>query len=783
MNLKSALLLAICAITGVSLAGEAVFFQAYNLNGPATVIEGRNWLAGSSTNLTLKGKPFENQSVALRPTTAPGRAQMLRSSIMGDKPELRISGLPEGEYQIVLYIWEDTQSEQYDVHINKKPVAEKQHTGVSGSWRKLGPWLTRPQQGAIEVSARCAGHSAINLSGVEIWSGSDPLPAEALPRFVETLTPEHSEFFEKRIRPLLVNNCYECHKAGARKVGGALLLDSRAGLQKGGDNGPVLVPGDPDASLLIQAVKHVDAKLTMPPEGKLSSEEIADLERWIRMGAPDPRTADTVAALRARESIDWTKAREWWSFRPLSSLPPPSVKDASWGRGDLGRFLLNRMESAGLKPAPPAEKRQLLRRASFDLIGLPPSAAELEAFLEDESPDAFARVIDRLLSSPGYGERWGRHWLDVVRYADTAGDNSDFPIPQMHKYRDWVIEAFNRGMPYDQFVREQLAGDLMPDPTTEVTHARLIATGYIANSRRFGSRVEDYPQHLTIEDTIDNVGRSFLGLTVSCARCHDHKFDPIAAADYYALYGIFGSTRYPWPGIELEQKQRDLIPLVEVSKMAEADAARESYDREKRKLEREVQKLKDSLKDYSGEEKKKVEAQVKQAEQTVKDHVLKGLPFDLAYAVTESRQFEDARIQAKGDPAKPGDVVRRGFLRILGGQTLSEDSKSSGRLELAGWITDPTNPLTARVMVNRIWLHHFGKGLVPTPNDFGKQGKPPTHPELLDWLAARFIASGWSIKQMHRTIMLSAAYQLSSVRTPEAVLKDPGNDLLSAFPR
>jgi hypothetical protein len=370
--------------------------------------------------------------------------------------------------------------------------------------------------------------------------------------------------------------------------------------------------------------------------------------------------------------------------------------------------------------------------------------------------------VNRLLDSPHYGERWGRHWLDVVRYADTAGDNSDFPIPQMHRYRDWVINAFNRDLPYDQFVREQLAGDLLSGATTQETHERLIATGYIANARRFGSRVEDYPQHLTIEDTIDNVGRAFLGLTVSCARCHDHKFDPITAADYYALYGTFHSTRYPWPGIELDQKQRDLVPLVEPGHLAEAEHARKAHDEEKRRLEKEVQKLKDSLKDTPAEEKKNVEAKIKVAEQAVKDHVNRGLPFEQAYAVAEAPKSADVAIQLKGDPAKPGDVVPRRFLTVLGGQQLPASETASGRRQLAEWIVDPKNPLATRVMVNRLWLHHFGKGLVPTPNDFGKQGKPPTHPELLDWLATQFIESGWSVKAMHRSIMLSRTYRLSS---------------------
>jgi hypothetical protein len=492
---------------------------------------------------------------------------------------------------------------------------------------------------------------------------------------------------------------------------------------------------------------------------------------------------DTVVTAQAKSAIDWNKAREWWSFRPLTAPPVPAVKQKRWPANDLDRFILARLERENLQPAPDAEKRLLIRRATFDLIGLPPAPEEVEAFLKDKSRDAFAKVVDRILASPHYGERWGRYWLDVVRYADTAGDNSDFPIPQMFRYRDWVIRAFNRDLPYDQFVREQLAGDLLPGTTTPETHERLIATGYIANARRFGSRVDDYPQHLTIEDTIDNLGRAFLGLTINCARCHDHKFDPITAADYYALYGIFHSTRYPWPGIELEQKQRDLVPLVEPGQLAEADAARKTYDEEKRRLDKNVQKLKDALKEKTGDEKKDWEAKIKEAEQTLKDFVKKGLPFELAYAVAESKKIENVALQQKGDPAKPGPVVPRHFLTVLNGAEIPATDKSSGRRQLAEWIVARDNPLAARVMANRIWLHHFGKGLVPTPNDFGKQGKPPTHPELLNWLASKFIASGWSVKEMHRVIMLSHTYQLASARSEDAMTRDVSNELLSSFPR
>jgi len=778
------LLLLLCLATApIKLAAaDATFLRALNLNGPALEIDGRKWEGTNAANFSVAGKFFENQSVALKPATDQARARMIRSSVWGDKVDVTLAAVPEGAYQIFLYVWEDTINEQFNLLVNDQLVLERFNSGTAGAWKKLGPWRTTSRDGQLKVSARTPSHGAANLSGLEVWSGDGAIPTAAGAQFVTALTPEHMEFFERKIRPVFVEHCYECHSAGAKKIKGGLVLDSRAGVIKGGDTGAAITPGDPEASLLIQAIRHTDAELAMPKK-KLPAQVISDLELWVRMGAPDPRTEDTVASTQAKSAIDWNKAREWWSFQPLKSPAVPTVKQKRWPANDLDRFILARLEKENLRPADDAEKRVLIRRATFDLTGLPPTPEEVEAFLADKSSRAFAKVVERLLASPHYGERWGRYWLDVVRYADTAGDNSDFPIPQMHRYRDWVIHAFNRDLPYDQFVREQLAGDLLPGATTQETHERLIATGYIANARRFGSRVEDYPQHLTIEDTIDNLGRTFLGLTINCARCHDHKFDPITAKDYYALYGIFHSTRYPWPGIELEQKQRDLVPLVEPGKLAEADAARKAYDDEKRRLDKNVQKLKDSLKDKSGDEKKNVEAQIKDAEQVLKDFVKQGLPFELAYAVADAKKIENVALQQKGDPAKPGPVVPRRFLTVLNGSEIPERDKTSGRRQLAEWIVARDNPLAARVMVNRIWLHHFGKGLVPTPNDFGKQGKPPTHPELLDWLASKFIASGWSVKEMHRVIMLSRSYQLTSTRSGDALAHDVSNELLSSFPR
>ena len=764
-------------------AAEATFVRAINLNGPALTIDGRTWAAGATAaDFKQTGKTFANQKVTLKPPTDAARAEMIRSSVWGSKVDLEVSNLPTGTYQVILYVWEDNHDEQFDLLVNGTVVMAKFHSGSAGMWKRLGPWRATSTDGRLTISARGASHGAANLSGLEIWGGDGPIPDNAA-RFAGSATPEQVAFFEAKIRPVLIESCYECHSATAKKIKGGLLLDSRAAVQLGGNTGPVITPGNPDASLLIEALRHSSEDLAMPPDDKLPSHVIADFETWVRMGAPDPRITDTVAAVKASGSIDWTKAREWWSFRPLTTPKPPAVEASRWPANDIDRFILARLEAAPLKPTADAGKHALIRRATYDLTGLPPTPDEVANFIGDKSPDAFARVVDRLLASPRYGERWGRHWLDVVRYADTAGDNSDYPIPQMHRYRDWVIDAFNRDLPYDEFVRDQVAGDLRGGVTDEERHARLIATGYIANARRFGSRVDDYPQHLTIEDTIDNIGRSFLGLTVSCARCHDHKFDPITTKDYYALYGIFHNTRYPWPGIELDKKQRDFVPLVSSDKFAEAEVTLQARKQEQGRLDKEVQRLKDAVKNAGAVEKKELQAQLKGAEKAAAEHAKQIVPFELAYAVADAAKISDVAVQQKGDPARPGETVPRRFLALLGGAEVPPGIKSSGRAQLADWILANENPLPARVMANRIWQHHFGRGIVPTPNDFGKQGKPPTHPELLDYLAARFRDGGWSVKALHRLIMLSRTYRLDSIREANALARDPANELLASYPR
>ncbi len=505
-----------------------------------------------------------------------------------------------------------------------------------------------------------------------------------------------------------------------------------------------------------------------------------------------------------------------WSFQPISDPPPPEVANADGSHSEIDRFLAAARQANDIRPVGLAKRGTLIRRAAFDLIGLPPTPAEIDAFENHPADDetAFASLVDRLLASPHYGERWGRHWLDVARYADTQGDVGDFPIPYAWRYRNWVIHAFNRDMPYDEFLRRQIAGDLLAENETspEAAAESIVATGYLAMARRFGN-TKDKDMHLTIEDTLDALGRGVLGLTLRCARCHDHKFDPLSTADYYGLYGVFESVRYPWMGASDAKSPSDLSPGMPGPeprrKVDEYFRLITRYEYQmnnhfrpwlKPTLDayRDVMKRMDAAKRAGGdltELEKEREKLLKFRGWKFRELMLRGLewikkekrrlgenpPYEFAFAVSEGRP-RDSRVQIKGDPNELGDATPRRAPAALGGDSFA-NSGFSGRLELAQWIAGADNPLTARVLVNRVWALHFGRGLVSTLDNFGAQGAAPDHPELLDWLATRFVQDGWSMKQLHRRIMLSRAYRLAAERPESNLALDPGNKWVWHHPR
>ncbi|MEX2264226.1 MAG: PSD1 and planctomycete cytochrome C domain-containing protein [Bryobacteraceae bacterium] len=713
--------------------------------------------------------------------------------------------------------------------------------------------------------------------------------------------PAH--FFESRIRPLFASNCYACHTA--TKLGG-LRVDSREGLLKGGNSGPAIVPGDPEKSLLVQALRHSHEKLRMPPPGKLKDEEIDAVAAWVKAGAVWPETAKAAAPAAKSGAYEITpEQRAYWAFQPVRKPEPPEVKLKSWPKSSIDHFILAAQEARGLQPVKPATRRALLRRAYFDLIGLPPTIEEMDAFLQDKSPDAFAKVVDRLLASPHYGERWGRFWLDVARYSDDKlNSTGDEPRPNAFRYRDWVIRAFNEDMPYDMFVKAQIAGDLLPSSDPLKYRPGL---GFYALSPEFQ------------DDRVDATTRGFLALTVACAQCHDHKYDPIPTKDYYALLGVFTSTQgeeFPlapddevkaWNAhkkkiddteaaiAEFTKTQstqlgdmlaaktarylmatRDAVTgpkhdpriLAEVEKLdfgtldrwleyvrrpkhghpflkpwtelmakgggtpEEARTIAEEFERAVVAVSAEKKSVDDqnyirlggstNRRDLSGANLvslnrdkyvfwRDIFSPKGRANQFATDggvlyygdgpidRFLSGewrdhletlraelaklketLPpqFPFLHSIKDAAKPADQKIHIRGNRENLGDVAPRAFLHILCDGEPARFTQGSGRLELAEAIAGKSNPVTARVMANRIWQHHFGNGIVRTPSNFGQLGERPTHPELLDYLAARFMEHNWSIKAMHREIMLSATYALSASAADKNLAEDAENRLL-----
>jgi putative heme-binding domain-containing protein len=748
----------------------------------------------------------------------------------------------------------------------------------------------------------------------------DPLPASSGNDAAKGPNDDLA-FFETKIRPVLVEHCYTCHSGQAKKIEGSLRLDHRQGWVKGGESGPAIVPGKPDESLLVSALRYDG--LEMPPEKKLPPDVSADFATWIRRGAVDPRTEEPKASTGQTPWAEKLAARrKWWSLQPPQAPKVPEADHPQWSNHPVDQFLLAKMEAAGLRPSPKAEKRTLLRRLYFDLIGLPPTYEDVQEFKSDKSPDAWPRAIDRLLARPEYGQRWGRHWLDVARYADTVEQSTDGErrIPFAYTYRDYVIDAFNTDKPFDRFILEQVAADRLP--TADKPDLR--ALGFLTIGRRFRGNA-DAPQ-LVIDDRIDVIGRGLLGMTLACARCHDHKFDAVGAADYYALYGIIGSVEEPldlpavnepphspeldkylasrtailqeyeayvdrcrteanrkfreWSGDYLKYVVRSspghrttegFIPLDTPrgylasgspprwrSLLAQSQDAGEPFFKlwhelfalDRREFAAHAQPILQQLrarpesynslvaaafadaqpesmldvaeiygqvitntlagKDAAGRAVVALvfgpDSPVEVSRAEVAEDLLKSLtdrqfversesvaaeairfkllrleatgPVQRAMAVRASAVPLEPRVLVRGDPQQLGPAVPRRFLHALSKVDNSE-YRDDGRLQLARAIASPKNPLTARVIVNRVWQHHFGEGIVDTPDDFGFMGGKPSHAELLDHLACWFVEHGWSIKALHRYLLTTAAWQQANTIQPRAVEVDFRNRLLS----
>ncbi len=589
-------------------------------------------------------------------------------------------------------------------------------------------------------------------------------------------TGQQIQFFETRIRPLLADRCLKCH--GAKKQWGGLRLDSRASLLRGGDSGPAVVPGQPDASLLLRAIRQVDDDLKMPKDAKLTAGQIAAVASWINMGAPFPATTT-----RDEPNRD----PNHWSFQPLSPAGLHFDHRLAWPQTPADHFILARLQAASCVPAAQADRRTLIRRVTFDLLGLPPTPDEIQSFLADPAPDALARVVDRLLESPRYGERWGRHWLDVARYADSNGLDENVCHGNAWRYRDYVVDAFNQDKPFDRFVREQLAGDLLPFDNEIQQHAQLIATGFLSIGPKVLAETDlDKMRMDIIDEQLDTTGRVFLGLTLGCARCHDHKFDPIETADYYGLAGIFKSTLSMRKYIKVAEWHEHLLPSAAATALQKAFDSKvaaqkkviaelvEAADSAARQKHTQTAKTKPPA-DVSALYPAETKARLKKLREALATLEKNGPDLPAAMGVTEDK-ITDVAIHLRGDPLKLGKLIPRRTPRVVRGPQLPQfTDRESGRRQLADWLVDPQHPLTARVFVNRVWSWHFGQGLVRTPDNFGLLGETPSHPVLLDWLARRFISDGWSVKSLHRMILSSSTYQQSSTPRAATLQLDPVN--------
>jgi hypothetical protein len=609
-----------------------------------------------------------------------------------------------------------------------------------------------------------------------------------------SFSPEQLQFYQKQVQPILADNCYKCHSHQADKIKGEFLLDSREALLKGGETGPAIVPGDPDKSLLIKAVRHTDADLQMPPKKKLSDEEIAVLVQWVKAGAPYSEAALAGAPARGKKITD--EDRKWWSFQPVGPVSVPTTKDGGWGRNEVDRFVFAKLQQASLQPAPEADKRTLIRRLYLDLVGLPPSAEEVARFVSDSSPKAYDQLVDSLLRDPRYGEKWARSWLDLVRYAESDGYKSDSFRPNAWRYRDYVIRSFNEDKPFDRFLKEQIAADELwpndPDALVGLSYLRLWIYEY--NQRNVKGQWASI-----LNDITDVTSDAFLGLGLQCARCHDHKFDPILQKDYYRFQAFFAA---------LEPREQAVLASPEQLREYKAQLAK--WNEKTAPIRTQIEDLEKPVREKTTRgviDKLPKEIQAIMLKPAGERTAYEQQIYELAYRqVTEEEDKLDGKFKgaekekldslraelATFDELKPnplpqtllvGDVgpsappvtipkdksqvpIAPGFLSLLDEAPARVEplpGSTGRRTALAQWITRPDNPLTARVFVNRIWQRHFGRGLVATTSDFGHLGELPTHPELLDWLANDFINHGWRLKRLHRLMVTSATYRQSSV--------------------
>jgi hypothetical protein len=602
-------------------------------------------------------------------------------------------------------------------------------------------------------------------------------------------------FFEAKIRPVLVKHCYGCHSEESKKAKGGLKLDTREAVLKGGDSGPAVVPKAVEKSLLHKAVAYQDKAMQMPPDGKLPDAVIADFKKWIEMGAPDPRRAATGPAVQAK--IDIAKGREFWAYRPPTKPGLPAVGNATWPVADIDRFVLAGLEQHKLKPVKDTDAVTLVRRLHLTLIGLPPtpeavdgwSAKIAAASTPKAKQEVVGKLVDELLASPRFGEHWGRHWLDVARFGESTGGDANNITPHAWRYRDYVIDSFNADTPYDRFILEQLAGDLLPAANPKEFATNVVATGFLATGVKLVGEEEGRRFFADmVDEQIDATTRVFLATSVACARCHDHKFDPIPQTDYYALAGIFRSTETHF-GL-LKSQARQANPLIDLSGMGLPAVGKPITKEQLAKLKADAEKAAALVDDIY--RRRRAGEQIAQSvwlrSRTDRDRTqvayqqydAEGNPRALVMGVQDRELPVETWVNVRGEPDKFGAKVPRGFVQVISspGKHALPNTTSSGRLELAKWVASPDHPLTARVMANRVWHHLFGSGLVRSVDDFGVSGETPSHPELLDHLAVRFVEQKWSVKALVREIVLTQTWQLAADHDETNFAADPDNRYL-----